>query len=88
MYDLGETIELMTSADYKDRFKAEYWQTKIRCDKLCMMLEKYEAGKLDFEPTCPIWMLRRQVEWMKGYLNVLEQRAELERVDLGDEGIY
>ena len=29
MYDFNETIELMTSADYKDRFKAEYWQTKI-----------------------------------------------------------
>ena len=83
MYDLNETIELMTSADYKDRFKAEYWQTKIRYDELRMMLEKYEAGKLDFEPTCPIWILARQMRWMEGYLNGLEVRAKIEGVDLG-----
>ena len=28
--ELKDTIELMTSDDYKDRFRAEYWQTKIR----------------------------------------------------------
>ena len=82
MYDLNETIKLMTSADYKDRFKAEYWQTKIRYDKLCMMLEKYKAGKLDFEPTCSIWILTRQMQWMEGYLHTLEVRAKIERVDL------
>lgn len=83
MYDLNETIELMTSADYKDRFKAEYWQTKIRYDKLCMMLEKWKAGKLDFEPTCPMYTFVRQTAWMSGYLNVLEERAKIEEVDLG-----
>ena len=82
MYDLNETIELMTSADYKDRFKAEYWQTKIRYDKLCMMIEKYNAGKLDFESTCLIWLLARQMKWMEGYLNTLKVRAKIERVDL------
>lgn len=82
MYDLNETIELMTSADYKDRFKAEYWQTKIRYDKLRMMIEKYNAGKLDFEPTCSIWILTRQMQWMEGYLHTLEVRAKIERVDL------
>lgn len=82
MYDLNETIELMTSTDYKDRLKAEYWQTKIRYDKLRMMLEKYEAGKLDFKPTCPIWILARQMKWMEGYLNGLEVRVKIEGVDL------
>lgn len=32
--ELNETVELMNSADYKDRFKAEYFQVKIRHDKL------------------------------------------------------
>ena len=32
--ELKDTIDLMTSEDYKDRFKAEYYQTKIRYDKL------------------------------------------------------
>ena len=83
MHDLSETIELMTSAGYKDRFKAEYWQTKIRYDKLCMMIEKYKAGKLDFEPTCPIYVLEKQRRWMGGYLEILEFRAIQEGIDLG-----
>ena len=32
--ELKDTIDLMTSDDYKDRFKAEYYQTKIRYNKL------------------------------------------------------
>ena len=40
----------MTSDDYKDRFRAEYQQTKIRYDKLHKMLIKYDAGTLPFEP--------------------------------------
>ena len=31
--ELKDTIELMNSADYKERFKAEYFQTKIRYEK-------------------------------------------------------
>lgn len=27
--ELKDTIELMQSTDYKDRFKAEYWQRDI-----------------------------------------------------------
>lgn len=38
--ELKDTIDLMTSEDYKDRFKAEYYQTKIRYDKLHKMLVK------------------------------------------------
>jgi hypothetical protein len=30
--ELQDTVELMNSSDYKDRFKAEYWQAKIRYD--------------------------------------------------------
>ena len=32
--ELYETIEGMTSTDYRERFKAEYRQTKIRYEKL------------------------------------------------------
>ena len=31
---LNDTIEKMNSADYKERFIAEYQQTKIRYEKL------------------------------------------------------
>ena len=60
MYELSDTIELMTSDDYKERFKAEYWQTKIRHDKLHDMIVKYEAGTLNFEPTCNIDIFKKQ----------------------------
>lgn len=42
---------------YKERFKAEYWQTKIRYEKLHRMTVKYEAGTLDFEPDCELSLL-------------------------------
>lgn len=32
--ELKDTIPQMTSEDYKERFKAEYYQTKIRYWKL------------------------------------------------------
>ena len=50
--ELKDTVELMNSSDYKDRFKAEYWQTKIRYEKLRKMLIKWDAGTLEFTPTC------------------------------------
>ena len=31
--ELKDTIELMQSDDYKERFKAEYYQVKIRLEK-------------------------------------------------------
>lgn len=80
--ELKDTIELMQSEDYKDRFKAEYQQTKIRYDKLHAMIIKYEAGTLDFQPTCPIDLLKQQASYMGSYLYCLEVRAELEKIEL------
>lgn len=80
--ELAETIELMQSADYKERFKAEYWQTKIRQSKLYKMILKYEAGTLDFEPTCSLELLKKQCSAMSEYLYLLEVRAEVEKVEL------
>ena len=42
MEELKETVELMLSNDYKERFKAEYYQLKIRIDRLYNMLSKME----------------------------------------------
>lgn len=41
---LKDTIELMQSEDYKDRLKAEYWQTKIRYEKLKAANNKTEIN--------------------------------------------
>ena len=40
--------------DYKDRMRNEYIELKDKYDKLHRMLVKYDAGKLDFTPTCSI----------------------------------
>ena len=80
--ELKDTIELMESADYKERFKAEYYQTKIRYDKLHKMLVKYEARTLEFEPICPIEILQDQAYYMGNYLKTLEIRAEIEKIEL------
>lgn len=80
--ELKDTIEMMNSKDYKERFKAEYYQTKIRYDKLHSMLVKSEAGVLDFKPTCPVSVLATQKRYMGEYLRQLEIRAEIEGIEL------
>lgn len=79
---LNETIELMTSSDYKDRFKAEYYQLEYRYNKLKKMLEDWDADKLSFTPTCDRDIYTSQIASMGAYLNVLRQRAEIENVEL------
>lgn len=80
---LEDTAALMNSEDYKERFKAEYWQAKIRYEKLHRMIVRHDAGTLNFKPTCPIDLLRQQKSNMGQYLYCLEVRAEMERIDLG-----
>lgn len=80
--ELKDTMELMVSGDYKERFKAEYHQTKMRYEKLHKMLIKYDAGVLDFEITCPEDILRGQEYYMYNYLKCLEIRAEIEKIEL------
>lgn len=79
---LEDTKELMCSPNYKDRFKAEYYQLKIRYEKLKAMCEKWDKGELDFTPTCPRYIYKRQLDKMAGYLSILEERAELEGIIL------
>ena len=80
--ELKDTIEMMNSSDYKERFKAEYRQTKIRYDKLHKMCIKYEAGTLNFTPKCSLELLKEQKMYMGNYLRCLEPRAEIEGVEL------
>lgn len=80
--ELKDTIEMMGSGDYKERFKAEYYQTKIRYEKLHKMCVKYEAGTLNFTPTCSLSLLKEQKAAMGNYLRCLEVRAEIEGVSL------
>lgn len=69
--ELQDTIELMNSAEYKDRFKAEYWQAKIRYDKLDDMTVKYEARTLTFIPRCSLDLLKEQKKHLGNYIRTL-----------------
>ena len=80
--ELKDTVALMESDDYKERFRGEYYQTKIRKEKLDAMLKKWDEGQLEFNPTCPREMYDEQIAGMNAYLNVLEKRAVIENVEL------
>lgn len=80
--ELKDTIELMQSADYKDRFKAEYFQAVIRLQKLHAMLKKWEAGTLEFTPTSSKEALYGQYALMTGYIRILMDRAIEEGIEL------
>lgn len=80
--ELKDTIEMMTSNDYKERFIAEYCQTKIRYSKLKYMLEKWDEDILEFTPTCPRSTYDLQISAMKDYIAILEARAVMEGIAL------
>ena len=79
---LADTVEMMNSSDYKERFKAEYAQLVIRYYGLRNMLEKWDNRTLEFEPTCPRSTYNLQIKAMTDYIAVLEARAVMENVDL------
>lgn len=81
--ELKETISMMTSDNYKERFIAEYSQVKIRYEKLLSMIDKWEKGELSFTPTCPKEVYDIQLKAMKEYLDILVIRAKIENIDLG-----
>lgn len=82
MIQMHDTAVLMNSEDYKERFVAEYWQTKLRYDRLHRMVVHYEAGTLEFKPKCKLDLLKQQKAAMGRYLYCLEVRAEIEQIPL------
>lgn len=79
---LNDTVEMMNNEDYKERFKAEYYQVVIRYKKLKEMLDKWDKGKLNFKPTCPRSTYNMQIKAMTEYIAVLEARAVMEKIIL------
>lgn len=79
---LNETVEMMNSEDYKKRFRAEYMQLAIRMEGLYVMLLKYKNDELTFKPKCSYDLLNAQYKAMDLYASYLEERAEIEGIDL------
>lgn len=80
--ELKDTIEIMQSSDYKDRFKAEYYQLKIRREKLMNMISKWDNNELPFTPTVNRSVYTEQIYFMSEYLRVLRKRAIIEDIKL------
>lgn len=80
--ELKDTIDLMQSNDFKERFKAEYYQLKIRMTGLKNMLDKYRKNELDFVPNCSYDLLNAQFKSMDLYCSYLEERAQIENIEL------
>ena len=80
--ELNETVDMMTSADYRERFKAEWHQLQIRISKLATILSEYETGKPTFQLKCPYDLLEAQLNAMKVYAHILQERAKIEGIEL------
>ena len=89
--EFKDTIEMMGSADYKERFKAEYWQTKIRYEKLKAFNNRIDAASMTEgrknavempKHDCPDYLLKDQQRAMGEYLHILEVRAIIEGIEL------
>lgn len=83
-----ETVHLMLSDDYRDRFVAEYRQTKIRYEKLKALCDRIEMAvmhprKVGMPPQdCDLELLRQQQHYMGCYLGAMEKRAIVEGICL------
>ena len=78
--ELKDTVEMMLSDDYKERFKAEYYQLKIRCEKLEAAIKGYDNGEVNFD--APPELFRQQLDYMVNYKFIMEQRATYEGITL------
>lgn len=79
---LNDTVALMRSGDYKDRFIAEYAQAMIRSQKLELLLIDYRNKTLDFIPSTDIDTLTDQLTYMNRYILILQKRAKIESITL------
>ena len=76
--ELKDTVDLMLSEDYKDRVKAEYYQLKIRIEKLETTIKVCESGGIKLGS--PLELFRQQLDYMINYKGILEQRASYEGI--------
>lgn len=68
--ELSNTAELMSSPNWKSRLKAEYWQLKIRIEKL----EKALLNNNIQPDDAPIF--QKQLDGMHSYMDALDERIK------------
>ena len=89
MKELKNTVALMLSKDYEDRFKAEYYQLQKRYVELYKTIhasnkmEEYGIGKKISQKDYEI--MNEQFRYMEGYLDCLKRRAIEENINVEGE---
>jgi hypothetical protein len=81
--ELKDTVEMMNSSDWQERFKAEFFQLKIRLEKLNETIHRLNCGDLnpnDFD--CPVVFLENQARGMRIYLDAMMARVTSQKIDL------
>lgn len=78
---LVETVNLMCSRDFKDRFIAEYAQLVIRLSKLNDVLNNTSDVSHEVDDTTRALMLKQR-DAMESYKMCLEKRADILGIDL------
>lgn len=79
---LEDTIPLMKSECFKDRLRAEYWQTAIRYQKLLKTIVAYHNGSIGYIPRVSLEDCKKQAEVMSAYLAILSEQAKVDGADL------
>ena len=78
---LVETVNLMCSSDFKDRFTAEYAQLIIRLSKLNNVLNSQSDTRFEVDDATRDLMLKQR-DAMESYKMCLEKRADILGIDL------
>lgn len=80
---LVETVNLMCSRDFKDRFIAEYAQLVIRLSKLNDVLNNTSDASHEVDDITRAIMLKQR-DAMDSYKTCLEKRADILGIDLNN----
>lgn len=80
---LDETVNLMCSNDFKDRFIAEYVQLVIRLSKLNNVLNNTPDTLFKVDDITKALMLKQR-DAMESYKVCLEKRADILGIDLNN----
>ena len=80
---LVETVNLMCSHDFKERFIAEYVQLVIRLSKLDAALNNPSAARFEIDDITRALMIKQR-DAMESYKVCLEKRADILGIDLSN----
>lgn len=79
--ELKDTIDMMCSDKYEERFIAEYYQLKLRIEDLNRLLIECKEDKSTDGINFKYNLLSKQLSHMQKYAILMEARADFEDID-------